>query len=102
MGMSTNLVGVVDTDGDGHFLKMVAVGKACDAAGINYPVEFYEWLESMGVSDPSEIKDGLTVGLMDRINPRGRIWQSESSAGMEIDVKNIPPNIKTIRFYNSW
>lgn len=89
MGMSTHIIGIMPADD--AFNKMKAAWDACEAVGANIPDAV---LEFFGGERPQA--DGATVEL------KKRQWQNDHQEGIEIDIADLPPGVKTIRFYNSW
>ena len=89
MGMSTHIVGIMPADET--FNKMKAAYDACELAGVEPPREVMEFF---GHSAPEA--DGATCEL------KTREWQNDMCQGLEIDIADLPPGVKTIRFYNSW
>jgi len=87
--MSTHVTGFAPPDE--RWAKMKAIWDACEAAGIPVPGEVGEFF---GGDDPDPA--GVEVELPTRE------WSGDSGAGYELDVSAIPPQVKTIRFYNSW
>lgn len=102
MSMSTFVVGFKPPDE--KFKKMKAVWDACEAAGIKLPDDAVEYFErTIGkweMPDPT----GIQVDL----DPSGAAclavtrWHAESRQGFQIDLRQLDPDIKIIRFYNSW
>ncbi len=96
MGMSTSVVGVRDLDG--QFAKMAAVKAACEEAGVEYPpaVEAYFKYASENIvylrreMEEMSIKDAIV-----KESP-------EMTCQYTVDLKKLPPEVKAIRFRNSW
>lgn len=89
MSMSTHVIGIMPPDE--KFRKMKAAWDACEAAGIEPPGEVEDFF---GGERPDT--DGAAVDL------KGREWSNDHQQGVEIDIADLPPGVKTIRFYNSW
>jgi hypothetical protein len=89
MSMSTHVTGFAPPDE--QWAKMKAIWDACGAAGIAVPDEVERFF---GGEEPDEA--GVEVDL-----PL-REWSDDAGAGYELDIASIPPQVKTIRFYNSW
>lgn len=90
MGMSTHVTGFAPPDG--AWLKMKAVWDACTKAGIAVPGEVENFFGGAD-PDPAGVEVNLPV----------REWNGgEASAGYELDVAAIPPQVQIVRFYNSW
>jgi len=96
MGMSTHVIGLKPVDD--HWKKMYEVYKACDTAGISPPEEvrrffdgiYFKHIEVKGIEVELDKAAGVTK------------YNNENCSGFEIEVAKIPPNVKIIRFYNSW
>lgn len=88
MGMSTHVIGFVPPDET--WQKMKAIYDACEAAGIEPPQEVEDFFD--GEPDPQ----GQEMEIPHRK------WEADAREGFEIDVSAIPPQVKVIRFYNSW
>lgn len=91
MGMSTHIVGFIPPDED--WKKMKQVWDACETAGIEVPEpvrKFFNW----------EIPDEQGVEI--HLAVTGWTGDDDTSEGFELEVDKIPPNVKVIRFYNSW
>jgi hypothetical protein len=90
MSMSTHVTGFAPPDE--QWQKMKAIWDACGAAQIPVPGEVEEFFGGEA-PDPAGVEVDLPL----------REWQEDgASAGYELDVAAIPPQVKTIRFYNSW
>ena len=91
MSMSTRVVLLRDKNDPEH-VKKVAVLRALVEAGIsNWPIEIEAYFDGMDDEDmPLEI------------DFKPREWKDEYRQGYEIDIEDLPENVKTIRFYNSW
>ena len=92
MGMSTNVIGFKAPDD--KWRKMKAIWDACEAADIDIPEEVYEYFDCRE-PDPA----GVTVDI-DYVSE----WSDSDRvmSGIEISVKDLPPGLTSIRFYNSW
>ena len=91
MGMSMHVVGVVPPDGEWE--KMKAAHDACLAAGVEIPEEilsFFEWQEP----DPK----GLSVKIDQHVSG----YNTESCQGFDVAIKDLPKNVKVVRFYCNW
>ncbi len=91
MGMSTFVIGFVPPDD--RWRKMKAIYDACIEAEVDIPKEVEEFFGG-GEPDPAGMEQSLSKLL--------REWSNDGGAGYELDVADIPKNVKTIRFYNSW
>ena len=93
--MSTHVEGVIPADK--KWKKMKAVWDSCEELGIAPPDEVSVFFED---SDPDDI--GKTVSLDYGKHNIAREWSAEGREGLEIDLKDIPGDVKTIRFYNAY
>ena len=93
MSMSTGVVSLRDPKSKRH-AKKVKVLEACKEAGVNMPEEVDKYFDG-----DFNNKDGPL-----EVQAHYREWADEeySSEGIEVDVADIPEDVKTIRFYNSW
>lgn len=90
MSMSTHVTGFAPPDE--QWQKMKAIWDACEAAGVPAPQQVVAFFGALP-PDPAGVEVDLPA----------REWNGgEEGAGYEIDVADIPPQVKTIRFYNSW
>jgi len=94
MGMSTHVIGFRPPDE--RWQQMKAVWDSCQAAGLPVPKEVTEFF---GWGDPDSA--GVEVDLFS-FKPCAREWRDETREGFEVDVAALPPDVKIIRFYNSW
>ncbi len=96
MSMSTYIIGVVPPDED--WKKMKQVYDACIEADIDIPDDVWTFFDK---EEPDE--DGVLLDLLDKKEfAICRPWGDMDSDGFELDVCDIPKNVKTLRFYNSW
>jgi len=89
MSMSTHVAGFVPPDET--WQKMKAIFDACRAADVPVPDEVEDFFEGED-PDPAGMETGLPV----------RKLNDQDRAGYELDVKDIPATVKTIRFWNEW
>lgn len=96
MGMSTHVVAFKPADETWKAMK--AVWDACLAARVQIPIGV---LDFFGSSTPDET--GVEVGE-DALRECGAVrkWSTDDRAGFEVDVTKLPPDVKVVRFYNSW
>jgi hypothetical protein len=92
MGMSTRVVGFQPADE--RWKQMKLIWDTCEAAGLIAPNAVYEFFGD----EPPGDKPGRVVDLEAVLVP----WRDEGSEGFQLEVSQIPPNVKVIRFYNSW
>lgn len=96
MGMSTRVTAFRPADAE--WKKMRAVWQTCHDAGINIPTEVEQFFDCRA---PDE--RGVEI-YMAALTACGAVkeWSNENSAGFELDVKKLPPDVTVVRFYNSW
>lgn len=87
--MSTHVTGFAPPDE--QWAKMKAIWDACMSADILVPDAVEEFFGSED-PDPLGVEVELTL----------REWRDGEREGYELDVASLPPQVKTIRFYNSW
>ena len=95
MGMSTHVTGLREPD-DLH-RKMVEAARACHDADLEPPEKLLKYFEGIDMKyvceDPSR---GLEVDIP------SKPYSSEMQEGVEINLKDMPPNVSKIRFVNSY
>lgn len=97
MSMSTHVIAFRDMDGE--FKRILEAKKFCDERHLSYPKEVEAYFRGYaGISENGLREQFLTVNI-DTILTR---WQDESSAGYELEVTQLPKEVKILRFYNSW
>jgi len=95
--MSTDVVGFVPPDD--MWKKQKAIWDACVAADVEVPEStqaFFDW------SKPDD--NGVLIELVDN-EKICKEWFDEGRSGYEIDILGLNkayPQLKFIRFYNSW
>jgi hypothetical protein len=90
MSMSTRVTGFAPPDET--WQSMWAVWNACLAAHVPVPAEVEKFFGGEP-PDPAGVEVDLPV----------REWNGGlGGAGYELDVSAIPPQVKTLRFWNSW
>jgi hypothetical protein len=93
MSMSTHVVGFKPPDN--KWKKMKAVYEACRAAKVDPPKEVAEFFEDGAPDD-----QGVEVCIEN--TSAVKEWSDDSRSGYEVDLKKLDPDVKIIRFYNSW
>lgn len=96
MGMSSHIVGVRDLDG--QFQKMIKVKLACEEADIAYPQEVVDYFNY-----PEEPVHYLRRA-MEEVNIDEAVSQTCKDAQdiFEVDLSKLSPEIKAVRFINSY
>lgn len=89
--MSTSIYVLFVKPPDERWQQMKTIYDTCTAAGVPVPREVVSFFEG-DTPDPS----GVIV--------RGpsREWSDSYRSGLEIDVSDIPSDVKTVRFVVSW
>lgn len=91
MGMCTYVIGFKPRDE--KFNQMQAIFMHCRSLGISIPKEVDSYFEGY---EPDE--NGVRVD-----NIKHKEWcDSNSSQGIEINLDDLPPDVKIIRFVNSY
>lgn len=105
MGMSTHVKGIRDLSHP-NMQKHLKVVEACIDAGVPVPEDTKKFF---GPTD--EDPDNLAPGNFDSflceiestdLGEAARDWKNEYEEGIEVEVAKLPPEVKVIRFYNSW
>ena len=90
--MSTHIVGIREPDAEWE--RMKAVVDACRVAKIDVPDNVWKFFN---YQEPDE--DGIVVDLEELAEE----WSDGcSSGGYQINISDLPDNITSIRFFNSW
>ena len=94
MSMSSNVVAFRPPDE--KWKKMKEIWDLCKETGVPVPEQVsyffnYEEPDGQGVSVSLETLHGCLVE-----------YKTEYSEGYEVHLDKLPPNVKIIRFYNSW
>lgn len=102
MSMSTYINGIKPADE--KYARLIALRDACDAAGVPYPEALREYFRPL---DPSEANDsGVTCPIASswmKPLPAGvTIYRDDSAEGFEVDLRKLDPDIKILRFVNSF
>jgi hypothetical protein len=88
------LVGVTGlTKPDEQWLKMKAVWDTCTEAGVVIPHTVKEYFD---FDEPNEQEFAMSLHTL------ATKYENSNEVGYEIEVDNIPSNVKTIRFYVSF
>lgn len=102
MSMTTCIVGIKPDDE--KFAKMIALRDACDAASVRYPDALCEYFQPAHPSeaDGSGVTTPIAVSWRDPTTAGVKVYRDESSDGFEVDLRKLDPDIKILRFYNSY
>lgn len=93
MGMSRHVAGIRPPDE--RWRAMKAVYDACAAAGTATPQEVVAFFD---YEPPDEA--GVVINLDEHTSVRE--WRDDSREGYEVSLKQLPPEVTILRFYNSW
>ena len=94
MGMSMHVLGIPERE---YFDKMIVLKKQCEELKVSVPDEVKKFFGSYYIESTECLEHEIL--FQDVVH---RNWNNDHAQGFEIDVKDIPENIKTIRFYCSW
>lgn len=89
MGMSTHVIGFKPPDE--KWKKMKAIWDSCETAGVSCPDEVDEYFNG----EPPD-SAGVEVEI------KSCEWSDECREGFEIKLDELPKDVKTVRFYNSY
>jgi hypothetical protein len=96
MGMSTSVVGF--TQPNERWMAMKAVWDACMAAQVDIPAEVERFFDGIAPEDQGAevpMRALLASGAV-------RDWAAEMQHGFEVEVAMLPPDIRLLRFFNSY
>ncbi len=97
MGMSTHVVGIRDLDG--KFARMLALKKMCEEMETEYPPKVVEYFgDCIEFDEEDAIRDEMHSVQILGVEE----YRNDYSEGLEVDLSQLPPDIKKIRFTNSW
>jgi hypothetical protein len=104
--VSTSLEVIAFRDMGGEFQRMLTIKKFCEEQKVSYPKEVEEYFEdSDGIGHAHESEEALRHGFMEvRLRDALRKWRDEDCGwyGYEIDVADLPEDVKTLRFFAAW
>lgn len=92
MGWSTNIIGFKPANEKHNQMK--AVYYACQSAGIKIPEEVEKYFEGYKPDDSGVRVDNLPQKSI-------REYFGECENGIEVNLDEIPQDIRILRFYNS-
>lgn len=99
MGAILVVQGLRDLSEDSKLQKMKKAKEACDTAGISYPKEVEEYFgDALGYTD---LDTGIEDEMLNVEIPKCE-FRKVGIDGYEIQLKDIPKEVKTIRVYNSY
>ena len=91
MGMSMHVVGI--RPADDKYKQMEAVWKACETAKVKIPTEVLNFFAN---EEPD------AKGVIVDISEASEEWAIDNIEGIEVILAKLPPDVKIVRFYNSW
>lgn len=94
MGIAINLIGIRDLDG--KFQDMLDIKHLCEKNSIPYPNEVESYFKGLAYENECYLKQNLET-----VEVSKKEFRSDNGEGFEIDVKDIPSEVKTLRFYIS-
>jgi hypothetical protein len=97
MSMSTYIQAFRDFDSKWN--EMMKIKLLCDKNKISYPKEVSDYFGEEAEESQSYLEQELN-----KIDTKKwtKEWNEDSRQGFEIEVKDIPKEVKTIRFVNSY
>jgi hypothetical protein len=95
MGMNSYVQGIKPPDET--FCKMYDAWDACQKAGVEPPKKVTDYFNG---EDPDE--SGVLVGLEPSKKGPVQKYSDENREGFEVDLRKLSPDIKIIRFVNSY
>lgn len=87
--MSTHVTGFIPPDE--RWYQMKGAWDACTAAGVPVPDEVDSFF---GGDAPDDAGRDTEIPY--------REWRGGMSEGVEVVIADLPPEVKIVRFYNSW
>lgn len=101
MSSSTHIVGVRDLDEE--FAKMLEIKHLCEKNGVSYPKEVEEYFdtdETTVEDDEDSLREAIEE--VDISRAYAKMSRSEMQDCWEVDLSLLPPDVKSIRFLNSY
>jgi|TARA_Y100000310_G_scaffold233493_1_gene236364 hypothetical protein len=97
MGMSMHISGFKPVDK--KFREMLAAYRACESAGIQIPSEVESFFEGEPPDDT-----GISISLSSAYKNADGVteYSAEMQNGFEVNLSELDPDIKIIRFYCSY
>lgn len=92
MGISTHVVGFRRADKKWNNMKKI--WDACEAAGVETPRDVLKFFDG---EDPGD-RPGMEIEIGKAITP----FKNDREDGFEIEIDELPKDVKVLRFYNSW
>ena len=99
MSMSTSVIGFIPPDD--KFKKMLKAYRACEEAGIAIPADVEKFFDGEP-PDNAGVQVHLSYGTKGKDAVKEYRDNDANAEGYEIDLRKLDPNIKVLRFTNSW
>lgn len=94
MGMSTSVCGIIPADE--KFKKMKEIYDRCEELGVRVPEEVDDFFDR----DRPDSK-GVVLWLDEKTEGVTE-YNNDMQQGYEVEIAKLNPNIKILRFVNSW
>jgi len=101
MGMSTHVIGIRSIEDNSKHDKLKKVKISCDEAGISYPDEVKDYFGDALDVVPEHFEESIIENTLSVDLPLVE-YTNDGQDGYELEVNDIPKDVKTIRFYNSY
>ncbi len=95
MGMSSRVTGFKPPNL--KWRQMKAIYDACELADVSIPDEVDRYFEG---ERPDE--SGVAVSLTYPLHEAVKEYRDDMEQGYEVDLTKLPPDVKILRFVNSW
>jgi len=95
--MLMHVYGIVPPDE--KWKKMKAVWDACEAAGTDPPDDVEKFFNG---ESPDEMGVLISLDSYKKFHPSLKEYSAEMQNGYEVDLTKLPPEVKIIRFVNSY
>ena len=97
--MSTSMIAVRNMDGE--FKKMMNLKKICDENEVSYPEEVQDYFGDCASWDEKSIeKEMLELELIEGVE--FNFLKEDMVEGFTVNVEKLRPEVKHIKFKNSW
>jgi hypothetical protein len=93
MGMSSHVVGIRPADDD--YKKKLAALEACEAAGVEPPIQIRKFF---GSARPNRTGEEVILDKHECV----QTYRDESREGFTVDLQLLPEGVRYVRFYNSY
>jgi len=101
MGMSSSVYGIRPPNE--RWRKMKEIYEACEKADIDPPEEVQEFFPDGEPPDPKGVVVDLSCfGPKYENHPSVTEYKGDMDEGFEVEIDKLPPDVKIIRFVNSW